>query len=381
MFELVNAKQQAAIIKVIGVGGGGCNAIEHMQQAVLEDVDLIAANTDIQALERSTAKATLRLGGSITRGLGAGADPDVGRRAALEDRDSIMGALEGADMVFIAAGMGGGTGTGASPVVAQIAKESGILTVAVVTRPFDLEGRKRAQVAEEGIRELSQYADSLIIIPNQKLLSVLGPETSVTDAFAMANEVLTNAVQGISEVVTRAGMVNVDFADVRTVMSEMGGAMMGSGKAIGEDRAQRAVDAAISSPLLEETRLAGAHGILINMTASKLLMGEIEAVGEAIQRYASENANIVTGMVIDPAMGDEMRITIVATGIERGSEKAAPHQRSVRPVVAGEGIDYDALDNPSLLRSASRGEPVVEDRGDLDTDLLDVPAFLRRQVD
>ncbi|MEX2353748.1 MAG: cell division protein FtsZ, partial [Gammaproteobacteria bacterium] len=316
MFELVDAANQTAVIKVIGVGGGGGNAVEHMLKGSIEGVDFICANTDAQALKNSTAKTILQLGGNVTKGLGAGADPDIGRQSALEDRDRIMDVLEGSDMIFITAGMGGGTGTGAAPIVAQVAKEMGILTVAVVTRPFSFEGKKRAQVAENGIKDLGQFVDSLITIPNEKLMSVLGREVSLLNAFAAANDVLLGAVQGIAQLITCPGLINVDFADVRTVMSEMGMAMMGSGKAQGEDRARVAAEAAISSPLLEDINLAGAKGILVNITAGMdFSIGEFEEVGSTIKEFASDNATVVVGTVIDPEMSGEMRVTIVATGL------------------------------------------------------------------
>ncbi|MEE9552351.1 MAG: cell division protein FtsZ, partial [Gammaproteobacteria bacterium] len=291
MFELVDVDNQAAVIKVIGIGGGGGNAVQHMLDASIDGVDFICANTDAQALKNLMAKTILQLGSSITKGLGAGSDPEIGRQAALEDRDRIMDVLEGSDMIFITAGMGGGTGTGAAPVVAQVAKEMGILTVAVVTRPFSFEGKKRAQVADDGIKELSQFVDSLITIPNEKLLSVLGRDVSLLNAFSAANDVLLGAVQGIAELITCPGLINVDFADVRTVMSEMGMAMMGSGKAQGEERARVAAEAAISSPLLEDVNLSGARGILVNITAGMdLAIGEFDDVGTTVKEFASDNA-------------------------------------------------------------------------------------------
>ena len=316
MFELVDAYSQSAVIKVIGVGGGGGNAVQHMLGASIEGVDFVCANTDAQALKASAAKTALQLGSDITKGLGAGANPDIGRQAALEDRERISDVLEGADMVFITAGMGGGTGTGAAPVVAQIAKEMGILTVAVVTRPFPFEGKKRGEVASTGIEELAQYVDSLITIPNEKLLSVLGRDISLLDAFKAANDVLLGAVQGIAELITCPGLINVDFADVRTVMSEMGMAMMGSGSGRGNDRARQAAEAAVSSPLLEDVNLSGARGILVNITSGMdLTMGEFEEVGNTVKAFASDNATVVVGTVIDQQMDDKVRVTVVATGI------------------------------------------------------------------
>ena len=318
MFELMDNFSQTAVIKVIGVGGGGGNAVSHMAKCGIEGVEFICVNTDAQALKHSQVKTSLQIGCNITKGLGAGANPEVGRQAAMEDRDRIIELIEGCDMLFITAGMGGGTGTGAAPVVAQIAKELGILTVAVVTRPFDMEGRKRMGSAEHGISELSRHVDSLITIPNQKLLTVLGGDVTLLDAFKAANQVLQGAVQGIAELITKPGMINVDFADVRTVMAETGMAMMGSGSARGENRAREAAEAAVSSPLLEDVNLHGAHGLLINVTAGMdLRTSEFSVVGDTVKQYASEDANVVVGCVIDPEMSEEIRVTVVATGIGR----------------------------------------------------------------
>ena len=377
MFELVDAANQTAIIKVIGVGGGGGNAVEHMLKGDVEGVEFICANTDAQALKNSSAKTILQLGGNVTKGLGAGADPDVGRQSALEDRDRIMDLLEGSDMVFITAGMGGGTGTGAAPVVAQVAKEMGILTVAVVTRPFSFEGKKRAQVAENGIRDLSQFVDSLITIPNEKLMSVLGRDVSLLNAFAAANDVLLGAVQGISQLITCQGLINVDFADVRTVMSEMGMAMMGSGKAQGEDRARVAAEAAISSPLLEDINLSGAKGILVNITAGMdFSIGEFEAVGNTIRQFASDNATVVVGTVIDPEMSGEMRVTIVATGLGHTVKEEVSRVKVVSDTSSK--LDYKDFERPTVIRNKVVGsnQPAIQD-----PDYLDIPAFLRRQAD
>jgi len=342
MFELMEDHSEEAIIKVIGVGGGGGNAVEHMVSQTIEGVEFVTANTDSQALRNSSADVTLQLGADVTKGLGAGANPEIGRCAAEEDRETIKQALQGADMIFIAAGMGGGTGTGAAPVVAEIAKEMGILTVAVVTKPFPFEGKKRMNYADQGIEFLSKNVDSLITIPNEKLLKVLGPGTSLLDAFKAANNVLLGAVQGIAELITRPGLINVDFADVRTVMSEMGTAMMGSGTASGDDRAQEAADAAISSPLLEDVDLAGARGILVNITAGMdISIDEFETVGNAVKAFASENATVVVGAVIDMDMTDELRVTVVATGI--GAE-SKPDITLVNPMPMAEpkvvGGDY-----------------------------------------
>ncbi len=380
MFELVDVDNQAAVIKVIGIGGGGGNAVQHMLGASIDGVDFICANTDAQALKNSIAKTILQLGSSITKGLGAGSDPEIGRQAALEDRDRIMDVLEGSDMIFITAGMGGGTGTGAAPVVAQVAKEMGILTVAVVTRPFSFEGKKRAQVADDGIKELSQFVDSLITIPNEKLLSVLGRDVSLLNAFSAANDVLLGAVQGIAELITCPGLINVDFADVRTVMSEMGMAMMGSGKAQGDERAVIAAEAAISSPLLEDVNLSGARGRLVNITAGKdMSIGEFDEVGNTVKQFASENATVVVGTVIDPEMSGEMRVTIVATGLGNTAREDAARVKLVQ-AAAGGGVDYKEFDRPTIMRNQaaeSDPSPAIED----DPEYLDIPAFLRKQAD
>jgi len=382
MFELMDSYSQRAVIKVIGVGGGGGNAVEHMLGASIEGVEFICANTDSQVLRNSHVKTTLQLGSDITKGLGAGANPEIGRQAAMDDRERIGDVLEGADMVFITAGMGGGTGTGAAPVVAQIAKEMGILTVAVVTRPFPFEGRKRAEIANNGIKELSHYVDSLITIPNEKLLSVLGRDISLLNAFKAANNVLLGAVQGIAELITCPGLINVDFADVRTVMSEMGMAMMGSGTARGQDRARVAAEAAISSPLLEDINLAGAKGILVNVTSGlDLTMGEFEQVGNTVKEFASDNATVVVGTVIDPDMEDEIRVTVVATGIggePRLKEEAPAPVTTPRKVE--EDFDYKRFERPTVIRN--RDERFGADNAaETNTDYLDIPAFLRRQAD
>ncbi|MCZ6718528.1 MAG: cell division protein FtsZ [Gammaproteobacteria bacterium] len=377
MFQLVDVDNQTAVIKVIGVGGGGGNAVNHMLGVSIEGVDFICANTDAQALKNSPAHTVLQLGSSVTKGLGAGADPEIGRQAALEDRDRIMDVLEHADMVFITAGMGGGTGTGAGPIVAQAAKEMGILTVAVVTRPFAFEGRKRAQIADDGIKELSEYVDSLITIPNEKLLSVLGRNVSLLDAFKAANDILLNAVQGIAELITRPGLINVDFADVRTVMSEMGMAMMGSGRATGEDRCRVAAEAAISSPLLEDVNLSGARGILVNITAGMdMTIGEFDEVGTTVKEFASDNATVLVGTVIDPEMHGEMRVTIVATGLGQVSREESGRVKLLQSS-SGE-IDYKVLDRPTVIRNQSPEDVVPPDPN---PDYLDIPAFLRRQAD
>jgi cell division protein FtsZ len=387
MFELMDAYSQSAVIKVLGVGGGGGNAVSHMVNSGIEGVDFICVNTDSQALKHSRVKSALQIGCNITKGLGAGADPEVGRQAAMEDRDRIIELIEGCDMLFITAGMGGGTGTGAAPVVAHVAKELGILTVAVVTKPFDMEGSKRMLVAEHGIAELGKYVDSVITIPNQKLLTVLGGETTLLDAFKAANQVLQGAVQGIAELITRPGLINVDFADVRTVMSETGMAMMGSGAASGAERAREAAEAAVSSPLLEDINLAGAHGILVNVTAGMdLSIGEFEIVGNTVKKFASDDATVVVGTVIDPEMNNQVRVTVVATGLGRPSARQTVQvpQAQMRMVANRgrgplSGPDYAALDKPTVQRQRAVGDGL---RGDPDgEELLDIPAFLRRQAD
>jgi cell division protein FtsZ len=379
MFELMDGYSETAVIKVLGVGGGGGNAVAHMVKAGIEGVDFICANTDAQALKSARVKTGLQIGCNITKGLGAGANPDVGRQAAMEDRDRIQEVIEGADMLFVTAGLGGGTGTGAAPVIAQLAKELGILTVAVVTRPFEMEGHKRMRVAEQGIAELGKFVDSLITIPNEKLLSVLGPQTTLLDAFKAANEVLQGAVQGIAELITRPGLINVDFADVRTVMSEMGMAMMGSGAATGEDRARTAAEAAVSSPLLEDINLAGANGILVNVTAGMdLAIGEFQEVGDTVKQFASDDATVVVGTVIDPEMSQEMRVTVVATGLGRHAGAAESPVRVVRRTRSHEP-NYTEYERPAVQRRLAQGEsdPASDEAMQ---ELLDVPAFLRRQA-
>ncbi len=390
MFELMDTTSDRAVIKVMGVGGGGGNAVEHMANSSLDGVDFICANTDAQALANSSARTVLQIGNDITKGLGAGANPTVGREAAIEDRDRIMEAVEGTDMLFITAGMGGGTGTGAAPIVAEIARDMGILTVAVVTKPFPWEGPRRMGQAEDGISELREYVDSLITIPNEKLQSVLGKGTTLLDAFKEANNVLLNAVQGISELITRPGLINVDFADVRTVMSEMGMAMMGSGSATGEARATDAAERAISSPLLEGVDLSGAKGILVNVTAGMdMSIGEFEEVGNSIKSFAADNATVVVGTVIDPDMSGEMRVTVVATGI--GSARAAEGDKPEIKMVRPEQERAESI--PTIDKTAIVDEEVVVEQqkvagGDYhsgaeseDLKYLDIPAFLRRQND
>ncbi|CAH7066167.1 cell division protein FtsZ [Vibrio chagasii] len=409
MFEPMMEMSDDAVIKVVGVGGGGGNAVEHMVRESIEGVEFISVNTDAQALRKTSVSSVIQIGGDITKGLGAGANPQVGRDAALEDRERIKEVLTGADMVFIAAGMGGGTGTGAAPVIAEVAKELGVLTVAVVTKPFSFEGKKRLAFAEQGIEELSKHVDSLITIPNEKLLKVLGRGVTLLEAFASANDVLKNAVQGIAELITRPGMINVDFADVRTVMSEMGHAMMGSGIAKGEDRAEEAAETAISSPLLEDIDLAGARGVLVNITAGlDMRLDEFETVGNTVKAFASDNATVVIGTSLDPDMTDEIRVTVVATGI--GTER-----KPDITLVAGGKAKVAATPQPQV---AAQAAPKVEDKvaqplqektevkpqvkpqpttspvssgtgasqsaapkAEKESGYLDIPAFLRRQAD
>lgn len=402
-FELVDNIPQNAVIKVIGVGGGGGNAVKHMIARQVEGVEFVCANTDAQSLKNISAKTVLQLGGGMTRGLGAGANPDVGRQAAMEDKDRIAEILRGADMVFIAAGMGGGTGTGAAPVIAQIARDMGVLTVAVVTKPFSFEGPKRMRVALKGIEELSQHVDSLITIPNQKLAPVLGANTSLLAAFEAANNVLLDAVQGIADLIIRPGMINADFADVRTVMSEMGLAMMGTGRASGENRARLAAEMALGSPLLDDVNLQGARGILVNITGGMDLgLGEFEEVGQTIDRFASDNATVVIGTVIDPDMTDEIRITLVATGLGIDSFEQSvpvqtqpavptprrqplpqrPLQQYERSMVTPRTPAAQPVVQPAMVAAAPlQGAAVAKTEAEDDLDYLDIPAFLRRQAD
>ena len=392
MFELVE-NTNTAVIRVIGVGGGGGNAVEHMVASEIEGVEFVCVNTDSQALKNASAR-TLQLGTNVTRGLGAGANPEVGRQAALEDRESLVDLLQGCDMVFITAGMGGGTGTGASPVIAQIARDMGILTVAVVTKPFPFELKRRMTIAQEGIAELSEHVDSLITIPNEKLLSVLGDRVTLKAAFAAANDVLLGAVQGIAELITRPGMINVDFADVRTVMSEKGRAMMGSGRGTGEDAARAAAETAMRCPLLEDVNLSGARGILVNITASSDLgMHQFHSVGESIGEFASENALVVIGTALDESVGDEIRVTVVATGLGQAEQSSV--QQKVRlvspepspaavperaPAGSGSGSDYRRFEVPTIIRKQpDRAEPIQ--MFEEDSDYQKIPVFLRRQKD
>ncbi|RZO13654.1 MAG: cell division protein FtsZ [Candidatus Thioglobus sp.] len=380
MFELMEVSGQQAVIKVIGVGGGGGNAVDHMLSASLEGVEFIAANTDAQALHRSGVSKVMQLGEGLTRGLGAGANPEVGRQAASEDRDKIAAALDGTDMVFLTAGMGGGTGTGAAPVIAQLAREKGILTVAVVTRPFGFEGKRRIEAADQGIKELGELVDSLIVIPNERIMEVMGGNVTLLEAFGKANEVLFNAVQGISELITRPGLINVDFADVRTVMAEMGSAMMGSATASGPDRAMEAARGAVSSPLLEEVDIHGAKGLLVNVSAGPdMQLDEFAHVGEIVNEYASEDGTVVIGTVLDPEMEDELRVTMVATGIRKAPQISLVKDEGVDE---GEADDVD-YDQPTVIRRRPRTAGDVDAQGNaaVDMEYLDVPAFLRRQAD
>ena len=405
MLEISESLIDNAVIKVIGIGGSGGNAVEHMLQQNIEGVEFICVNTDSQALKNSSARSTIQIGSELTKGLGAGANPEVGKRAAQEDRTQIQKALEGADMVFITAGMGGGTGTGAAPVIAEVAKEMGILTVAVVTKPFPFEGRRRMQLAEYGISELSQSVDSLITIPNAKLLSVLGKNISLLDAFKAANGVLQGAVQGIAELITRPGLINVDFADVRTVMSAMGVAMMGTAIATGENRSREAAEAAVASPLLEDVNLAGAKGVLVNITAGMdMSIGEFEEVGDVIKDFTSDQATVVVGTVIDPEMTDELRVTIVVTGLESddrttlitggagtNKNKSAPSRQSVSFSQGTESLNRASSDNPAVNTASVLKRQVPVEDGMAESDLkyaapeknsnMDIPTFLRRKTD
>ncbi|MDR6605071.1 cell division protein FtsZ [Pseudomonas synxantha] len=397
MFELVDNIPASPVIKVIGVGGGGGNAVNHMVKSNIEGVEFICANTDAQALKNIGARTILQLGTGVTKGLGAGANPEVGRQAALEDRERIAEVLQGTNMVFITTGMGGGTGTGAAPIIAEVAKEMGILTVAVVTRPFPFEGRKRMQIADEGIRMLSESVDSLITIPNEKLLTILGKDASLLSAFAKADDVLAGAVRGISDIIKRPGMINVDFADVRTVMSEMGMAMMGTGCASGPNRAREATEAAIRNPLLEDVNLQGARGILVNITAGPdLSLGEYSDVGSIIEAFASEHAMVKVGTVIDPDMRDELHVTVVATGLGAKIEKpvkvidntvhtsmASQPQQQAPVRQEAPAVNYRDLDRPTVMRNQAQAGAATAAKMNPqdDLDYLDIPAFLRRQAD
>ena len=388
MFEIMEKDSQEAVIKVIGVGGCGGNAIEHMITKNLSGVEFICANTDMQALKKSNAKTVLQIGVDITKGLGAGAKPEIGREAALEDRDRIAEIIDGADMLFITAGMGGGTGTGAAPIIAEVAKEMGILTVAVVTKPFSFEG-KRTKVAADGLEELSQHVDSLIVIPNEKLMEVLGEDVPFLEAFRAANDVLHNAVSGIAEIINCPGLVNVDFADVRTVMSEMGMAMMGSAEASGPDRAKIAAEQAVASPLLEDVNLANARGVLINITASSSFkMKEYYDVMNTIKEFTAEDATVIVGNVMDETMGDKLRVTMVATGlngaVSRRQQK--PELRVMTTLMNGTNnqpmfMDSPMQDEAPAVFSQNNRRAQVEAMKMSGVEEYDIPAFLRKQAD
>lgn len=384
-YELVDTYSETAVIKVIGVGGGGGNAVNHMVGCHIEGVEFICANTDAQALRKLTVDTIIQLGVELTKGLGAGTNPEIGRHAAEENKERIKEVLQGADMVFLTAGMGGGTGTGAIPVIAQIAREMGILTVAVVTKPFLFEGKKKQAVAEQGILELEKYVDSLITIPNQKLLPVLGNNVSLMNAFKAANDVLLDAVQGITELIVHPGMINVDFADVRTVMSGMGAAIMGMGSASGEHRAREAAEKAIACPLLEDINLQGARGILVNISAADMGVAEFNEVGNIVHEFASEDAIIKIGMAIDSTLGDEIKVTVVATGMGAPPLAVkAPVKIMQKPGTSS--TNYSDLDKPTVMRQGGTHENRetrfgAQAKKDIDLDYLDIPAFLRRQAD
>ena len=390
MFEIIDKEESSSdigtVIKVVGVGGAGGNAVDHMIREGVMGVEFVAANTDAQALKRSVAHKKLRLG---KNGLGAGAKPEVGRNAAVEERERIAEALTGAHMVFITAGMGGGTGTGAAPVVAEVAREMGILTVAVVTKPFSFEG-KRLKIAEAGIAELQKNVDSLIVILNEKLMDVLGEDVSVDEAFKAADNVLRNAVGGIAEIITYPGLVNVDFEDVRTVMSEMGMAMMGSASASGVDRARIAAEQAVASPLLEGVNLSGARGVLVNITATRgLRMKEVIEVMNTVKEFAAVDAHVIFGAVYDEGMGEEIRVTVVATGLGQAQARRQGFTVVDTPVLQATGteggyahsvatghIDYDV---PAIVRKGR--STTVEALANSGVDRYDIPAFLRKQAD
>jgi cell division protein FtsZ len=386
MFEIMEVPSQEAVIKVIGVGGCGGNAVDHMIANGVKGVEFVCANTDVQALRRTQARTQLQLGTNITKGLGAGANPEMGRQAALEDRERIIDLISGTDMLFLTAGMGGGTGTGAAPVVAEIARELGILTVAVVTKPFAFEG-KRQRIAMEGMEALSQHVNSLIVIPNDKLMQVLGNQVTLDEAFRAANDVLHGAVAGIAEIISCPGMINVDFADVKTVMSETGMAMMGSAKAAGTDRARMAAEQAVACPLLEDIDIADARGVLVNISASKSLfqLQEMYDVMDVIKAFASDTATIITGTVYDDDLNDELRVTIVATGLGKNVSRMQPKPQLVVPATGTDGmmapgnVNYEELDTPAMIRR-NRSQ-TVEAMKNSGVETLDIPAFLRKQAD
>ncbi len=388
MFELMDSGAQEAVIKVIGVGGGGGNAVQHMVNSGINGVDFICTNTDAQALGRFDGAKSLQIGSNITKGLGAGATPEVGQQAALEDRELIQEAISSTDMLFVTAGMGGGTGTGAAPVVAQIAREMGILVVGVVTKPFAFEGNARMKIAMQGIKELSGHVDSLITIPNDKLLDVYGRDFDLMNAFSGANDVLCGAVQGITELITNPGVINVDFADVRTVMSKMGMGMMGSGRATGETRAQQAAEAAIASPLLEDVDISGARGILVNVTGANMTLGEFQDIGAVVNGFASDDATVVIGTAIDESLDGEIRVTVVATGLGQATKVQPPVQapapaeiKVVSQTPAELTPSYKEFDKPASIRNGQGRSDAVSVNGGYDEEMLDIPAFLRRQAD
>ncbi len=383
-YELMDMCSENAVIKVIGVGGGGGNAVDHMVDSNIDGVHFICANTDAQALRGLKVETKIQLGVELTKGLGAGTKPEIGRQAAEENKERIKEEIQGSDMIFLTAGMGGGTGTGAISVIAETAKEMGILTVAVVTKPFEFEGKKKKAVAEAGIKELEKQVDSLIIIPNQKLLPVLGNNLSLTNAFKAANDVLLDAVQGITELITHPGLINVDFADVKTVMSNMGTAIMGSGTAEGDNRAREAAEKAIACPLLEDISLQGAKGILVNITAAEMDLTEFDEIGSIMHTFASEDADMKIGTAINPEMGAAIKVTVVATGMGDKVVSAPAPVKLVQKAATGE-VNYDVLDKPTVIRK-NRPEPRetrfgAQPKNDMDLDYLDVPAFLRRQAD
>jgi cell division protein FtsZ len=388
MFELMDSGAQEAVIKVIGVGGGGGNAVQHMVNSGIAGVDFICTNTDAQALARFEGAKSLQIGSNITKGLGAGATPEIGQQAALEDRELIQEAISNTDMLFVTAGMGGGTGTGAAPVVAQIAREMGILVVGVVTKPFAFEGSSRMKTAMHGIKELTSHVDSLITIPNDKLLDVYGRDFDLMNAFSGANDVLCGAVQGITELITNPGVINVDFADVRTVMSKMGMGMMGSGRAIGDNRAKEAAEAAIASPLLEDVNLSGARGILVNVTGANMTLGEFQDIGAVVNDFASEDATVVMGTAIDESLDGEIRVTVVATGLGNVAQVQAPVSTAapkeikvVKKSAVEEEPVYKDYEKPAVIRNSKSDTNAVSLSGGYNEEILDIPAFLRRQAD
>jgi len=388
MFEIMDVPSQEAVIKVIGVGGCGGNAVDHMIANGVKGVEFMCANTDMQALRRSQSRIQLQLGTNVTKGLGAGANPEIGRQAALEDRERIIEMISGADMLFLTAGMGGGTGTGAAPVVAEIARELGILTVAVVTKPFAFEG-KRQRIAQEGLDALSEHVNSLIVIPNDKLMQVLGNQVTLDEAFRAANDVLHGAVAGIAEIISCPGMINVDFADVKTVMSETGMAMMGSAKAAGTDRGRMAAEQAVACPLLEDIDIANARGVLVNISASRSLfqLQEMYDVMDVIKAFAADSATVIAGTVYDDALEDELRVTIVATGLGKSVARVQPKTLTVvMPATGTDGasapgavVNYEELDAPAVMRrNRSQTVEALTKQG---VEMLDIPAFLRKQAD